>query len=80
LRVRTEIRSGDVCNRNISNINNYMWYPHEGAGRGKFCSGSESLEFCPSSGILNNWKTAFRRLDVFPSSDEGMESPALRGP
>jgi hypothetical protein len=29
-------------------------YPHEAAGRGEFFQSSESLEFCPSSGILNN--------------------------
>jgi hypothetical protein len=36
-------------------------------------------EFCPSSGILNNWKT-FRKLDLFPSSHEGREKPVLLGP
>jgi hypothetical protein len=33
---------------------------------------------CPSSGILNN--TAFRKLDLFPSSDEEWEQSALTGP
>jgi hypothetical protein len=34
----------------------------------------------PPSRILHNYKTTFRKLDVFPSSDEGRETPALLGP
>jgi hypothetical protein len=36
---------------------------------------------CPSSGILNNYKTTtFRKLDLFPSPGEGWETPILLGP
>jgi hypothetical protein len=30
--------------------------------------------FCPSSRFLNNWKT-FQKLDLFPASGEGRETP-----
>jgi hypothetical protein len=33
---------------------------------------------CPSSGVLNS--TAFRKLNLFPSSGEGTEKPTLLGP
>jgi hypothetical protein len=33
---------------------------------------------CPSPGIIIN--TAFRKLDAFPSSGAGMETPTLFGP
>jgi hypothetical protein len=34
-----------------------------------------------SSGILNNYKTRrFRNWDLFPSSDEGRQTPTLLGP
>jgi hypothetical protein len=26
---------------------------------------------CPSSGVLNNWRTTLRKLDQFPSSSKG---------
>jgi hypothetical protein len=32
---------------------------------------------CPSSVILNNYKTPFRQLGLFPSSGEGRETPTL---
>jgi hypothetical protein len=28
---------------------------------------------CPSSGVLNNWRTTLRKLDLFPSSRKGRE-------
>jgi hypothetical protein len=35
----------------------------------------------PSSGILKTQKnTTFRKLDLFPSSGEGWETPTLLGP
>jgi hypothetical protein len=34
----------------------------------------------PSFGILNNWNTTSRKLDLFPSSSEGKEAPTLFGP
>jgi hypothetical protein len=34
---------------------------------------------CLYFGILNNWKTQFLKLDVFPCSDDGMETPTLFG-
>jgi hypothetical protein len=33
---------------------------------------------CQSSGIIKN--AAFRKLDLFPSSGEGQETPTLLGP
>jgi hypothetical protein len=35
---------------------------------------------CPSSRILNNQKAVFRKLDLFPSSGEGKETPTVLGP
>jgi hypothetical protein len=36
---------------------------------------------CPSSGILKAQKdTTFRKLNLFPSSGEGWETPTLSGP
>jgi hypothetical protein len=35
---------------------------------------------CPSSGILSNYKTMFRKLGLFLSSGEGRETPTLLGP
>jgi hypothetical protein len=34
---------------------------------------------CPSSGILNTRNTTRRRLDLFPSSREGRQTPTLLG-
>jgi hypothetical protein len=35
---------------------------------------------CPSSGILENRNTTFRKLDLLPSSDEREKTPTLLGP
>jgi hypothetical protein len=35
---------------------------------------------CPTFEILNNKKTAFPTLDLFPSSGYGMETPTLLAP
>jgi hypothetical protein len=35
---------------------------------------------CPSSEILNNEETTFPKLDFFPSSGEGRETPTALGP
>jgi hypothetical protein len=32
---------------------------------------------CPSSRILNTYKSTFQKLDLFPSSGEGRETPIL---
>jgi hypothetical protein len=32
---------------------------------------------CPSSGILNNYKSTFQELHLFPSSREGKKTPIL---
>jgi hypothetical protein len=34
-------------------------------------------ELCSSPGILNNYKTTFRILDLFPPSSEGRETTTL---
>jgi hypothetical protein len=35
---------------------------------------------CSSSVILNKWNTAFQKLDLFLSSDEGRTTPTLLSP
>jgi hypothetical protein len=35
---------------------------------------------CPLAGILNNYKTTFLELDLFPSWGEGKETPTVLGP
>jgi hypothetical protein len=35
------------------------------------------IDFCPSSGILNNSKHNILETGLFPSSGEGSEKPAL---
>jgi hypothetical protein len=35
---------------------------------------------CPSTGIVTTMKYNFRKLDLFPSSGEGRETPTLLGP
>jgi hypothetical protein len=35
---------------------------------------------CPQFGIINNYKTTFRKLDLFSYAGEGRETPTLLGP
>jgi hypothetical protein len=36
--------------------------------------------FCPLPGILSTRKHNVRKLDLFPSSNDGRETPTLLGP
>jgi hypothetical protein len=39
-----------------------------------------AYESCPMPKILNNQKTAFRKVDLFPASNDGRETLILTGP
>jgi hypothetical protein len=46
-------------------------------GSGDGVPHSELSVLCPSSGVLNNWRTAFEKLDLFAFSGEGRETPTV---
>jgi hypothetical protein len=44
---------------------------HESVLTETVCQNQWLPGLCPSPGIINNWKTTMRKLDMFPSLDEG---------